>query len=280
MQVSEVVTLLAASMAIRKNRANYVKELNRVLMRFAEHTSDPPIDSVTPSQVEAYIFRTDSPGGQQTTRNRLSALFSFALRRRIISQNPLMEVSEPLSPETKPPSILTIEDCQQLLRIAQARPRALAWIVLGLFVGLRPSEAQRTTWEDIRFQNHTLIVHGKNSKTRRHRIIDLHPTAAAWLKVAHDFHSELPIKPQPIRRAVRIFREPLKLSQWPQDVLRHTCASYTLAISQDFARTAWQLGNSEKILLRHYYRLTDRETALAFWSILPPTTDRQLQLFQ
>lgn len=90
--------------------------------------------------------------------------------------------------------------------------------------------------------------------------------------------SELPIKPQPIRRAVRIFREPLKLSHWPQDVLRHTCASYSLAISQDFTRTAWQLGNSEKILLRHYYRVTDRETAEKFWSLLP-TDQRQLEFF-
>lgn len=278
MQVSEVVTLLAASMAIRRNRANYVKELRRVLMRFAEHTGDPPIDSVTAEQLEAYIFRTCSPGGQQTTRNRLSALFSFAVRRRFIVQNPLAVVTEPLIPESRPPSIFTVESCKQLLSVAQSRPRALAWIVLGLFVGLRPSEAQRTTWDDIRFQSGTLLVHGENSKTRRHRIIELHPTAAAWLKLAHGFHSELPIKPQPIRRAVRIFREPLKLSQWPQDVLRHTCASYSLAISQDFTKTAWQLGNSEKILLRHYYRVTDRETAEKFWSLLP-TDQRQLELF-
>lgn len=52
----------------------------------------------------------------------------------------------------------------------------------------------------------------------------------------------------------------------------------SLAISQDFTRTAWQLGNSEKILLRHYYRVTDRETAEAFWN-LTPTEPRQLDLF-
>ena len=278
MQVSEVVTLLAASMAIRRNRANYVKELSRVLMRFAEHIGDPPIDLVTAEQLEAYIFRTASPGGQQTTRNRLSALFSFAVRRRFIVQNPLAVVTEPLIPESRPPSIFTVEDCKKLLTFAQSRPRALAWIVLGLFVGLRPSEAQRTTWEDIRFQSGTVLVHGENSKTRRHRIIDLKPSAIRWLSVARSAGSELPIRQQPIRRELRRLRPVLSLDKWPQDVLRHTCASYDLAISQDFTRTAWQLGNSEKILLRHYYRVTDRETAEKFWSLLP-TDQRQLELF-
>lgn len=278
MQVSEVVTLLAASMAIRRNRANYVREIRRVLMRFAEHTGDPPLADLKPDQIESFIFRSDSPGGQQTTRNRLSALFSFAVQRRLIERGPLETILKPLPPETKPPHILSVDQARSLLLAASRRPRALAWIVLGIFAGLRPSEAMRTSWNDIRFQSGTLLVHGKNSKTRRHRIVELHPTAAAWLKVAYNFGSDLPIKPQPVRRAIRIFREPLKLSHWPQDVLRHTCASYTLAISQDFTKTAWQLGNSEKILLRHYYRATDRETAEKFWQLLP-TSQRQLELF-
>jgi integrase len=278
MHVSEAVTLLLQSMKTRRNRQNYVKELNRVLMRFAEHTGDPPLAHLKPEQIESFIFRTPSPGGQQTTRNRLSALFSFAVQRRLIDRGPLETIAKPLPPETRPPSILSVDQARALLLAATRRPRALAWIILGLFVGLRPSEAQRTSWEDIRFQSGTLLVHGENSKTRRHRIIDLKPSAIRWLSVARSAGSELPIRQQPIRRELRRLRPVLSLDKWPQDVLRHTCASYDLAISQDFTRTAWQLGNSEKILLRHYYRVTDRDSAVAFWQILP-TDHRQLELF-
>lgn len=277
MRVSEVVTLLIQSKKLRGHRPNYVRELTRIGMRFSEHTNDPPLSAVSPSQLESFIFKTQSPGGQQTTRSRLSALFSFAIRSKIVSQNPLEEVAESLRSETTPPRILTPEQCRALLLHCLERPRTLAWFILGLFCGLRPSEAERTRWEDIRFQTGTLIVHGRNSKTRRHRIIELHPTANRWLSEAQSAGSELPIHPQPTRRAIRRLRPDLGLDSWPPDVLRHSCASYSLALSQDFTKTAWQLGNSEKVLLRHYYRLTDRETAEQFWNLTPENLDnRQL----
>lgn len=269
MRVSEVVTRMLQSKSARGHRQNYLKELERVCIRFAESTGDPPIDGVLPDQVEAFVFRSTSAGGQATTRSRLSALFSFANRTRLSTNRPLESIPDTLQAESKPPEILTPAQVRLILSANRANPRALAWVCLGLFAGLRPCEASRSTWDDIRLDSSTLIVHGRNSKTRRHRIIELHETARAWLALAKSLDSELPISHQPIRRSLRRMRDCLSLPTWPQDVLRHSCASYALAISQDFTRTAWQLGNSEKILLRHYYRLTDRQSAEAFWNLTP-----------
>lgn len=278
MRVSEVVTRMLESKSQRGHRKVYVKELERALTRFAELTGNPPLSEVSPKQCETFIFRSESPGGQATRRSRLSALFSFAIRSRLRTENPLDYIPELRKAETQPPRILSPHEARTILQYLQKRPRCLAWFALGMFSGLRPCEALRTRWEDIRFQTGTLLIHGANSKTRRHRIIELHPTAIRWLSEAQAAGSELPIHPQPIRRELRRLRPRLELSKWPQDVLRHSCASYSLALSNDFTKTAWQLGNSEKILLRHYYRLTDRETAMAYWQTLPNQAC-QLELF-
>lgn len=279
MRVSEAVALLIQHKTERRFRPKYIKELNRVLIRFSQMSGNPMISDISPDSVERFIFSTDSPGGQQTTRARLSALFTFAHRRKILHENPLSRVAECSRPVSKIPDILSPSQCRQVMQFGLNSPRALAYLALCLFVGLRPWEAMRTSWEDIRFEDSTLMVHGKNSKTRRHRILELHPTAKLWLHEANARGSELPIRPQPIRRTLRRLRLHLSLCKWPQDVLRHTCASYTLSLSNDFAKTAWQLGNSEKILLRHYYRLAPKSDATEFWSIAPDDS-RQLELFR
>ena len=61
----------------------------------------------------------------------------------------------------------------------------------------------------------------------------------------------------------------LGFTDWPKDVLRHSCASYLMALWQDAGRVAAELGKSVNILLRHYRELVRKEDAERFWRIVP-----------
>jgi len=94
------------------------------------------------------------------------------------------------------------------------------------------------------------------------------PAAAAWLAAARD-KADLPLPRISVRRYLRRLARHLGLSRWPQNVLRHTAASYLLALHRDAPRVALHLGNSPAIILRHYHGLVTREDAKRFWEISP-----------
>lgn len=52
-----------------------------------------------------------------------------------------------------------------------------------------------------------------------------------------------------------------KQTRWPQDVLRHTFASFTMAEVQDAGKVAAEMGNSAGVLMRHYRELMTRDDA-------------------
>jgi hypothetical protein len=62
-------------------------------------------------------------------------------------------------------------------------------------------------------------------------------------------------------------RHALGFKVWPKDITRHTAASYWLASDGSAAHVSEMLGNSERILKRHYKALVTREQAKEFWEM-------------
>ena len=57
---------------------------------------------------------------------------------------------------------------------------------------------------------------------------------------------------------------------WHQDILRHTYGSHHLARSQSLEVTARIMGNSPKVLERHYwYWRTRSKDAAVYWDLCP-----------
>ena len=59
----------------------------------------------------------------------------------------------------------------------------------------------------------------------------------------------------------------LKGEEWPDDVLRHTFATYWLTRHPDRNRLADQMGNSVAVISRHYRRAVPKAEGEAFWAI-------------
>ena len=202
-------------------------------------------------------------------RNRVSILLSFAVRRDYRASNPCARL-EQVTPPAKTPQILTPQELEICSRWFASNPRALGWFALSALAGLRPHEAQQTTWGNINTEEGWIRVEAQTSKIRQRRVVYPPKPALAWLRAARALGATLPLNTTQRFCAVRGLVEALGWPTWKQDVTRHSAATYMLATSESAAAVANTLGNSESILRRHYLALVTRPQAEAFWAVPPP----------
>lgn len=260
-----IVALISAKRAANL-RPRYIESLRLYLAQFARGREDAPIDGIDVGDVEAWLVGHHTAASTRAGNvGRLSALFAFAERRSWIARNPCRQL-EKVRFEPKPPQILKVADAERLLRWAQfQRPMSIAYLALSLFAGVRPEEVERLNWKSV--GSDKVVIDAAASKVRRRRIVELHPVAAEWLSVAR--HATLPFNRMARRRFLRAARAHLGFTAWPQDLLRHSAASYMVALHRDAGKVAYWLGNSPTILMRHYCELVTPEEAERFWKIRP-----------
>ena len=82
------------------------------------------------------------------------------------------------------------------------------------------------------------------------------------------------IEPATYRRKFAAALKAAWIEHWPHNALRHSFASYHLALHKDAAKTALELGHTESVtLFRHYREIVHSAEADAFWAIFPQTPD-------
>lgn len=103
------------------------------------------------------------------------------------------------------------------------------------------------------------------SKVRTRRLVRLEPRAVELLKHG----GRLPVSRATRKRYQAFGCAVLGFEEWPKDILRHTAASYLIALKEDAGKVATMLGNSPKILLQHYHEIVRPEECAAFWNCQP-----------
>ena len=259
--ISQVAAELQAAKLAANLRPRYVASLRQYLNQFARGREQTALRQFTTAEVEAWLNRYPGAYARQTWLNRLSTLFSFALRRGYISANPC-SVIDRVKVDKKPPVILTPEQAETLLRVVPAAARP--YFILGLFAGIRPEELERMDWKDVNLQAKTARVDGK---TRQRRLVPLEPRAVALLSGCQLRTGKLSPCHMTLRRMKRVVAKALGYSAWPQDLLRHTAASYLLALHGDAGKVATMLGNSSAVLLTHYHDPVTEADCRRFWAI-------------
>jgi len=69
---------------------------------------------------------------------------------------------------------------------------------------------------------------------------------------------------------LRAIRNAAGLTEWEQDVMRHSYASYWLAEHSDINRLTLQMGHeSAGMLWKHYHKASKRKDAERYWKITP-----------
>ena len=137
------------------------------------------------------------------------------------------------------------------------------YFALCLFAGLRPSEANNFSLDQIDFKSKLIAVRPAVAKKRRQRFVDMSDNLVEWLTPYKSMAAYFS------RKGLELVRENAKVN-WAPDILRHTYASYHIAMYEDATKTAHQMGHLRPdVLFNHYRNLVLPKDAKKFWAIRP-----------
>ena len=157
-------------------------------------------------------------------------------------------------------------------------------MAIAAFAGIRSQEILRLTWEDIRFQHGDIVVAADKAKTASRRLVPILPALRAWLNHCNkDKKKTGPIvtrfaQPQSWNRSVgwdiARYNAKAKAANLPQiprihNGMRHSFASYRLAIKKDAAAVALEMGNSPRKLFENYRELVTPSQAKKWFNTVP-----------
>jgi integrase len=267
--------LLAAKKADRMS-ARYLKDLRNRLDRFGACFGERKIASLSGAEIADWLRDLSlAPLTRNTFYLRLSALFSFAVEQRWVSENPLSR-SMRAKVVGSEPGILSPEQFSGLL--SNASFETLPYWAIGGFAGLRSAELSRLEWSDIDFEGGLIEITPRKSKTASRRHVTIQPALKAWFEPYRDQSNGL-ICPLNLRVKLEADRERAGITEWPSNALRHSFASYHLAHFKNSAELAHEMGHSDsELVFQHYRQRVKPAVAKLWWSILPASPNNLVRL--
>lgn len=256
-----------------------------------------PVREVTEEIVTVCIKergKTISTQGLEYERQRLRDFFSWCAQEGLVVASPVpgksrdQRVNE--KKRRKRVVILTPVEARELLRDARAigHPGIMAWVVLGLFCGLRPDSSFRVRetleggtsrlrelhWETLR----------KSLKSKKLEVVDkvghreqpLLPEAIQWIKWLIKEYGVItgPVVGKNWTKSLQAFRrgwrDKYEKASWPTDLLRHSFGTYRMMTAETTAVVALEMGNSPGIVEEHYFsRSVNPSHVDDYWSLSP-----------
>ena len=249
-------------------RERYLGDLEAYLTRFAAGREEMFIDKIGGADVEKWFAgRGEALTTRKSNLGRLGSMFGVCFRRGYIKDNPIDRITTPKI-DHGTPERFTADEAKTLLLEAQQRPASLGYFVLAMFAGIRPEELTALKWSSVDIKSKTVHISGEQSKVRHHRDVPIHDTCVAWLKTIQRNADDMIAPPDvTLRRHRRALRE--KLGKWPQDVLRHTAASFLVELHTKKELVAKWLGNSERTLDKNYLSQVRPDECKKFWALTP-----------
>lgn len=269
LSLADAISLFLSSKERSGFDTRYVKTLRQILNRFRKEACCQTVKDAVFS-FEPWMHRQHWQNTSLASNlGRMSSFFRFSMNRGWIDKNPADTFEKPRI-HRKTPQILTCQQAEKVLRwTANNWPELLGYLTLALFSGVRPEELEKLSWGAVDLRALHIVVSAEASKVSRRRIAPIPPNAAKWLRLGKSKGAYLPVSQSSRKRLVKELRAQLGFAVWPQDILRHSAASYMLARIHDPGKVSLWLGNSPKILMTHYAELVQQREAKSFWKITP-----------
>jgi site-specific recombinase XerD len=271
----------------RKRRAGrrpvYLKNLSYILNIFGRHFGDRLVNDVAHEEIETFVLSLPlSLRSQAHYYADLSNLFNYCVKKNHCATNPIDQLERPEGDDAVI-GILTVEQAARLLELAHEHHglRMLPFITLGLFCGLRREELIRLEWSRVNLAEGFIEVTAAASKTRQRRIVRLTHTlpngrngkaivyqpAIKWLRRVTIPNSG-PVTPSDAPYQLQKLAELAGIQPYPRNALRHSFASYLMALTQNAAVVAEQLGHAGfESLYRNYRQLVTPKSATQYWHL-------------
>jgi integrase len=250
---------------------------------------DLPLVELSEERLKAWVTRAvgGKPPAPRTLRNRITTWVTFLNRCRdwhLLS--PGKHAGEKLRKPKIPDAgkeILSVEEARRLLStVREHEPRLEAYLLIGGWLGLRPSEIQRLRWNAFDWaRGYCHVSVEVAGKTKQERYIPVEAGVLARLReifrASGKKASALCCAWRAREYLSRLARTKGGLARWPADVLRHSFCSYRVCITQSLAQVATEAGNSPQILASHYRRPLRKEDGVAWWGLVAETQDYKTQ---
>lgn len=274
----------------------YIEDATSRLTRFSK-AFRCNISSVTMPEITKWLDGMKARGRTRNNyRNSVISLFRYARAQGYLPRNEVTEAElvEVAKAKPSPIGIYTPEHLAAMLSVMS--PALLPSVAIAAFAGVRSQEILRLTWDDINLRQGHIVVAAEKAKTASRRIVPILPALKAWLQQRNETKGPIVsgfAQPQSWNRAVgrdvAKYNEMAKRENLPQvprikNGLRHSFASYRLAILKDAAAVALEMGNSPRKLFQNYRELVTKEDAKKWFSIVSkkgadniidyPATDR------
>jgi len=181
--------------------------------------------------------------------------------------------------------IWTPGQAHAILALLQAEMiRQVPYVVIGCWLGLRPTEITRVCWHHFDWTRgylHCDLTIAR--KMQEERFVPLNPKARAllegWLRdrglwekaLAGELRSKCCLI-HDREEISKLVRKRGLIEDWPQDVMRHSYISYRIAQGDSKHEVAEAAGNSEGIIRKRYRRPLMREDGDAWFALTPPGT--------
>jgi integrase len=241
---------------------NHTRLLNWWWGHFVEKYGTMGINDIKPVHIESFLSR---PSWCGTTAQQgfvyLRLVFNWLVRYELSVGNPVLKIDSPkAAPEHH---LLTMPQIKRLLALTEKNNRLRAWLVLGLFGGMRISEVGRCLPKHIEAEEIFVPIRKSTDPKPRPRFVPIQPALLRHIPKKWDCLEEGFIK----RDRTELSNE-MGWAEWPQNCLRHTSASMHRGMWQDSSKTAYFLGHSSPRMVEEKYARGVRQSeAKAFWAL-------------
>lgn len=257
----------------------YLEDIRDRLSAFAR-AFQVPISEIRARDIDDWLV---SLGVKPRTRNNyralLSTLFSFAQKRGYLPPDRRHEVLRVDRARERGGviEIFTPAELTEMLTVARGPARTA--LALGAFTGIRQAEMLRLTWEDFNWEEEVIDLGVDQTKTASRRLVPILPVLAAWLEPVRRSHGRfLPFGEDTafhriygkLVEAVNANRpEDRRDFHWRRNGLRHSYASYRMALVEDAAKVSLEMGNSPQKIFNNYRKVVTKNQANAWFAIMP-----------
>ena len=226
-----------------------------------------PLSSVTSATMELWLRNVAShPRTRNNFRQHLVTLFRWSRDRGYLPREAQTEADRLSLAKAKGTDVRCFapDDIAKLLIASDVKLRP--YLAIRAFAGVRDSEMRRLTWENVRFGQGVIEIRAGQAKTASRRLIPIVENLEKWLAPNQGHKGRISYA-----NAERIARRTAKENQieWVHNGLRHGFGSHRLAVLKDAARVAHEMGNTERMVHRHYKELVTESQGKAWFAIMP-----------
>jgi integrase len=254
---------------IDDQKGRHYRTAKHVLFRFARaHVKT--LDSITVPELDKYVREISDVG--RTRNNHLCYLGTFykwaqEYGNYVPEGKLITDKIKRFDEKATDIQLFTPDEIEKLLR---AGDRLMPYIAIGAFAGVRSSEIERLTWDDLDFESNTIHLSSSVTKTKRRRLALMSDNLIQWLNsyTGEKKGSIIPEKFQFQWHRASVC-ETAGVT-WKPNALRKSYISYRMAQEDaDAAKVAKQCGNSPAMVEEHYKGLVSPKVAEKWFAVTP-----------